>query len=194
MILYGASGHGKVIYSIKPLKIKSFFDDSNVSSFMNLPVHRYDKSVLSDETVCVTIGDNSIRKRIVSQISHAFGNVFSPRAIFDESLEFGFGNQIVHGALIQVDVRIGSHCIINSSCSIDHDCKISDFVHIAPNSTLCGNVKIGEGTLVGAGAVVLPNITIGDWCIIGAGSVVTKDVSSNTIVVGNPARKLEVNG
>lgn len=31
-------------------------------------------------------------------------------------------------------------------------------------------------------------VTIGDEVIVGAGAVVTKDVPSNTIVAGNPAR------
>ena len=33
-------------------------------------------------------------------------------------------------------------------------------------------------------------MTIGDNSIVGAGSVVTKDVPTNVIVVGNPARVL----
>jgi acetyltransferase-like isoleucine patch superfamily enzyme len=41
---------------------------------------------------------------------------------------------------------------------------------------------------VGYGAIILSGVTIGDSCIVAAGAVVTRDVPSNSIVVGNPAR------
>lgn len=49
---------------------------------------------------------------------------------------------------------------------------------------------IGNNVFVGANVVIIGNITIGDNVIIGAGAVVTKNVPSNCIVVGNPARVL----
>jgi acetyltransferase-like isoleucine patch superfamily enzyme len=39
----------------------------------------------------------------------------------------------------------------------------------------------------------MPGITIGDEVIVGAGAVVTKDVPSNCIVAGNPARIIRTN-
>lgn len=47
---------------------------------------------------------------------------------------------------------------------------------------------IGDNVSVGANVVIIGNISIGDNVIIGAGSVVVKDVPSNAIVVGNPAK------
>ncbi len=52
---------------------------------------------------------------------------------------------------------------------------------------------MGEGTHIGIGACVLPNINIGKWSIIGAGAVVIEDVPDNVIVVGNPAKVINVN-
>lgn len=51
-------------------------------------------------------------------------------------------------------------------------------------------VKIGKNCWIGAGAVILPGVTIGDNTVIGAGSVVTKDIPSNVVAVGNPAKVL----
>lgn len=48
--------------------------------------------------------------------------------------------------------------------------------------------KIGSCCFIGCGAIILPNVTIGNHVIVGAGSVVTRDVPSNTIVAGNPAK------
>ena len=49
---------------------------------------------------------------------------------------------------------------------------------------------IKKGASVGSGATILSNTNIGENAIVGAGSVVTKDVPSNAIVAGNPARVL----
>jgi len=47
---------------------------------------------------------------------------------------------------------------------------------------------IGNKVFLGANSVVLAGVTIGDNVIVGAGAIVTKDVPSNSVVVGNPAR------
>ena len=44
---------------------------------------------------------------------------------------------------------------------------------------------------IGAGATILPGVTIGENSVVGAGSVVTRDVESNIIVAGNPARVIK---
>lgn len=54
--------------------------------------------------------------------------------------------------------------------------------------TRVANVKIGNRVFIGAGTIILPGVTIGDDIVIGAGSVVTKDVPSDSVAVGNPAK------
>ena len=48
-------------------------------------------------------------------------------------------------------------------------------------------IVIEDNVWIGGRAVVLPNVTIGRNAVVGAGAVVTRDVPSNTVVVGNPA-------
>ena len=50
---------------------------------------------------------------------------------------------------------------------------------------------IGNNVTVGANVVIIGNITIGDNVIIGAGSVVVKDIPSNSIAAGNPAKVIK---
>lgn len=53
---------------------------------------------------------------------------------------------------------------------------------------------IGNNVYVAANSTVIGNIVIGDNVIIGAGSTVTKDIPSDSVVCGNPAkviRKIE---
>ena len=47
---------------------------------------------------------------------------------------------------------------------------------------------IGEKCFIGANAIIMPGVKIGNEVIVGAGAVVTKDVPSNCIVAGNPAK------
>jgi maltose O-acetyltransferase len=56
---------------------------------------------------------------------------------------------------------------------------------------LCIPITIGNDVWIGGSCVILPGITIGNNSIIAAGSVVTKDVLTNSIVAGNPAKILK---
>ncbi|XP_055326144.1 maltose O-acetyltransferase-like [Sitodiplosis mosellana] len=49
-------------------------------------------------------------------------------------------------------------------------------------------VKIGNNVWIGGNAIICPGVTIGDNVVVGAGSVVTKDVPSDVVVAGNPAK------
>lgn len=50
---------------------------------------------------------------------------------------------------------------------------------------------IGDNVYICANSVVIGGVHVGDNVIIGAGSVVTKDIPSNSIYAGNPARFLK---
>lgn len=52
---------------------------------------------------------------------------------------------------------------------------------------------IGDNVSVCAGAIIVGGVTIGDNVTIGAGAVVLKDVPSDCIVVGNPAKIIKKN-
>jgi acetyltransferase-like isoleucine patch superfamily enzyme len=47
---------------------------------------------------------------------------------------------------------------------------------------------IGNNCVVGINSIIMPGVTIGNEVIVASGSVVTKDVPSNCIVGGNPAK------
>lgn len=49
-------------------------------------------------------------------------------------------------------------------------------------------LKWGNNCFVGSGAKIMPGVKIGDNVIVGAGAIVTKDVQSNSIVAGVPAK------
>ena len=54
-----------------------------------------------------------------------------------------------------------------------------------------GKVKIGNNVHIGLDTIIMPGVTIGDNVIIGCGAVVTKDIPSNSVAVGVPAKVIE---
>lgn len=101
-------------------------------------------------------------------------------------------------------VNIGKNVVVMPGClmmsaggiTIDDGTMIAANVQLISNNhdlyerqiITCKPVHIGKNAWIGAGATILPGITIGDNAVVGAASVVTKDVPSNTIVAGNPAK------
>ena len=52
-------------------------------------------------------------------------------------------------------------------------------------------IHIGMNVWIGAHATILPGVNIGDGAIIGAGAVVNKDIPSNAVAVGVPAKVIK---
>ena len=52
-------------------------------------------------------------------------------------------------------------------------------------------INIGNNVWIGGSAVICPGVTIGDNAVIAAGAVVVKDVPSNVVVGGNPAKVIK---
>jgi sugar O-acyltransferase (sialic acid O-acetyltransferase NeuD family) len=198
MLLYGASGHAKVIIdcllSQQELIMGIFDDDKSKKHLMGIEIqHYYSEIYHPEEEIIIAIGDNKIRQSLATTVEHSFGRVAHTSAMVSEHAVYGDGTVIFQNAVLQSGASLGEHVIINTSATVDHDCHVGDFVHIAPNATLCGGVTIGEGTLIGAGSIVIPNVKIGKWVTIGAGSVITKNIPDNAIVVGNPSRIVRFN-
>jgi len=53
-----------------------------------------------------------------------------------------------------------------------------------------GCIEVMDNVFIGSNSNIMPNVKIGPNAIIAAGSVVTKDVEPNTVVGGNPAKKI----
>ena len=68
--------------------------------------------------------------------------------------------------------------------------KIAKNVVIEPFTTIHNDVVIGEGSWICADAFIGPDVFIGKEAVVGARCVVMKNVKSNTVVFGNPARKI----
>lgn len=196
MILFGASGHSKVILDIlisNGIKVDMVIDDHPKSNkILGVSVIENDIKDFNQKAI-ISIGDNTIRKILSSKYPFNYQTAIHPDASISEFSKIGEGTVVMAQVVINPDVEIGKHCIINTGAIIEHDCKIGDYVHISPNAALAGNIKVGEGTHVGIGASVIQGIKIGKWAIVGAGTVVINDVPDFATVVGNPGRIIKIN-
>ena len=191
MKIYGASGHGSVIFDIlvnNDIEVEGFIDDQPLKEYKSLPVCSREDIKSNDELI-IGIGDNGTRKKLALSLEYiTFINAIHPNSVVSANVKIGVGCAIMAGAVINTSTALGNHVIVNTKSSIDHDCIVGDFVHVSPGSTICGGVTIGVGSHIGAGATILPNLTIGSNVVIGAGAVVTKDIPDNSRAIGIPAR------
>ncbi|UJF28817.1 acetyltransferase [Kaistella sp. 97-N-M2] len=189
MILFGASGHSKVVLDIL---ISNGFsvdliidDDPQTKHLFGIAVSPNHISDFQQEAL-IAIGNNSDRKKIVEKYPFHYIRGIHADASVSKYAKVGSGTVIMAQAAVNPDAEIGMHCIINTGAVVEHDCKIADFVHISPNASLAGNVSVEEGVHIGIGASVIQGITIGKWATVGAGSVIIKNVPDYATVVGNP--------
>jgi acetyltransferase-like isoleucine patch superfamily enzyme len=106
----------------------------------------------------------------------------------------------VYGMDIGLDVRISMGARLDKTNP--KGIHIGDFTAITSGAAVLthdfvnrvhGEVHIGQNCFIGYGAVILPGVHLGDSVIVTANSVVGRDVPSNCIVMGNPARVVENN-
>ena len=106
-------------------------------------------------------------------------------------------------------IQIGKNVFINHACSFLDlgGITIEDEVLIGPRvnlitenhptdpsqrkSLVLNAILVKKNAWIGAGVTVLPGVTISENSIIAAGAVVTKNVASNTIVGGIPAKVIK---
>jgi len=206
VILWGGTGQAKVVRPIieaQGARVIAVFDRTErlQPPFDDVPLlhdSTFDewRALVDGELgFSVTIGNPHGRARLaIAERLKASGLVpvsaVHHTAWIAESATIGEGCQILAGAIVAVEAKIGRHCIINTRASVDHECVLEDGTEIGPGAILTGVVRVETGAWVAAGATVLPRLTIGADAIVGAGAVVTRDVPPSMTVIGVPARAM----
>lgn len=209
LILLGAGGHAKVLLSLvraldlpvlgvcapelvnqganfwRDIRVLGAGDDLNDFS---------PNDVALVNAVGRRVGDTNSRQRIFDAFKakgYYFPVLVHPRACVDPDASLQEGAQIMAGAVIQADARIGNNVIINTRAAIDHDCVIEDHVHIAPGAVLCGNVHVGKRAFVASGATLIPGTKVGNDAVVGAGASIVRDVAPGQLVLPALIRRTE---
>ena len=205
ILIFGTSGHAKVVIDIiekeRKYKIAGLLD-----SFKNKGELLFNYSVLGGENnlvqivkendisgIIVAIGDNFVRKKIVTIIKELlpkiiFINAIHPSVKIGKSVKLGQGIALMPSVVINSDCVIGDFCFINTNSSLGHDGEMHDFSSISSGVKTGGNLILGSFSAISIGSTIIENITIGNNTIIGAGSMVNRSIPSNKLAFGVPAR------
>jgi UDP-N-acetylbacillosamine N-acetyltransferase len=202
VIVYGASGHGKVVGDIllarKDPSFAGFVDDSaelQGSMVLGLPVlgdgHWLQREARKMKVaVALGVGDNFARQRLVEKC-RVWGaelvTLVHPAASVSDSARLGHGTVVMAQAAINPDARIGCGVIVNTGAIVEHDVVIGDYAHIAPNAAMGGASCLGDYSFLGLNAAVRQCVIIGSQSIIGAGAVVIDDIPDFVVAFGVPA-------
>lgn len=138
----------------------------------------------------VAFGDPRLREQTVNAVNRynvKWANLISPTVILHRSNKLGVGVVIGRLTDLTLDCELGDHTMLNIHVVLGHKVKIGDFSIISPNVTINGGATIGQACSVGANAFVR-DIVIGDYVTVGASSCVVKDVESNSVIGGVPAK------
>jgi sugar O-acyltransferase (sialic acid O-acetyltransferase NeuD family) len=208
VIIVGAGGLGREVYSqligdhshLKQWRVDSFIDDI----YEGAPIH-----VANDINVSGKI-ENHIpadRNRYVMAIANPKAKEKIAYSLLERGAEFiPIITKITTGYNVKLsdtfcgfDVRIANNvsfgrcCYVDSENIISHDVTVGDFCHLGPRNFIAGGVVIGAKVIMHGGACVARGVSIGESAEIGLGSVVLRDVPSNALVLGNPARIISIN-
>ena len=118
------------------------------------------------------------------------------------STRIGRNCNIGKGVYIDEGVVIGNNVKIQNFVSVYRGVTIEDDVFIGPHATFTNDkyprsfsrdwkvvpTIVKREASIGTNATIVCGVTIGEYTMVATGAVVTKDVPSQGLVMGNPAR------
>jgi len=125
----------------------------------------------------LNVGDRNIAIRPGVRIQHP------GRVTFGHNVMINQGSMLFAGG----PISIGDDVVMGPGCMLVTGNHVGEVFY---GSRERRPIKIGSNVWLGAGVIVTPGVTIGDNVIITAGAVVTKNVPSNVIFGGVPAKMI----
>ena len=92
----------------------------------------------------------------------------------------------------KADITIGKNCLIGTNfkafSSDFHALSIKD--RDDENKIKSESIDIGDFCFIGNDVTILKGVSLGRGCVVGSSSVLTKSFEANSLICGNPARKI----
>lgn len=121
---------------------------------------------------------------------HQLVSLIDPSAFVSRTAQIGVGCVLFPHCYVGLNARLHDFVMCLSGCIINHDNVIEERVFLTSGVTLAGYVHVEPDCFLGQGCNVRQYLRIGRGSLIGMGAVVVKEVPPNSVMVGNPARKL----
>lgn len=151
-------------------------------------------SLLCERINALAAADEPSRLALFRELLGSIGDdslIQSPfRCDYGYNITFGRRSFMNYGGIVLdvAPVTIGDEVLIATNVQILTATHPLDAARRRAWWELAKPISIADGVWIGGGALILPGVSIGENAVVGAGAVVTRDVSANTVVVGNPAR------
>ncbi len=141
----------------------------------------------------IAIGNNYLREKISILLQKKFKTIkwatyIAKSSNIKNKVKVFPGSMIMENVLLNNNVTIGKHVLINSGSIIEHDNRFEDYSSCGPGIVTGGEVKVGKKSFIGLGARIKDKIEIKQNSIIGLGSVVISNCKANSIYIGSPAK------
>jgi len=202
VLVYGASGHGKVVADIllaSGIAVAGFVDDS----LQGKPAEILGLKILgggdwlaaqgksSPVAAALGIGHNAARQKVARRCVNQGIELITaihPSAVLAASARVAEGAVVMAAAVINPDAEVGTGAIVNTGAVIEHDCRVGEFAHLSPNASMGGCAQLGSLAWLGIGATIIHGVKVGSNTIVGAGAVVVRDIPDGVVAMGVPAR------
>ncbi len=122
------------------------------------------------------------RERLVS--------IVDPTAFVSRTARMGAGCVIYPHCFIGLNAVLGDEIFCLGGSMINHDDVLEDRVALASGVNLAGSVHVEADCYLGQACAVRQYLRIGRGSLIGMGAVVLEDVPPNSVIVGNPGRRI----
>lgn len=179
IVLFGAGGHAKMLVEIlrhSETPVAGYCDRRKADWLTDIP--QVDEDTVSAGTGRAVVGfagvtPVALRDRVafadrLSARGFEIAAIVHERSIVSDTAELGDGCQVLAGAVVQPNARIGRLAIINTGAIVEHDAFVGDGAHVAPGAVVLGGARVGACAIVGAGAVVLPGARVADDSLVPA--------------------------
>jgi sugar O-acyltransferase (sialic acid O-acetyltransferase NeuD family) len=117
-------------------------------------------------------------------------SIIDPSSFVSKTSCIGVGCVVYPNCFIGLRAILGDRVFVLSGSIINHDCKLENKVVVCSGVSLAGFVTVEDDCYLGQACTIKQYLRIGNGSVIGMGSVVVKDVTSHSVMVGNPAHKL----
>lgn len=213
LAIIGAGGFGReVLWLVREINrfsllkkkqekynIIGFIDDNKTlhnKNICDVPVLGSKEWLLDNRDVSAVcaIGSSRIKIKIINFLdenSIKTESIIHPSVQMSKYVNIGTGSIICSNVIMTTQIKIGKHVIINLNVTIGHDVEIGDSSTIYPGVNVSGDVNIGKGVELGTNSAIIQGINIGSGLILGAGAVVNKNLESNVVAVGIPAKAIK---